>query len=464
MLNQQGDVIRIIDQSGTAVAEYSYDAWDNLLIDEEDLSDIGHVNPIRYRGYYYDTETGFYYLQSRYYDPSIGRFINADAASYIGASTTFSSYNLFTYCLNDPVNNTDDGGTFTLSNWAKVGIGVAIIAAAAAITVATGGAAAGTLVAAVNCAAHGALVGAVTQGAAGAVTGAISGAVTHRLTTGSWDGAAQAAANGAATGFLEGTISGAINGAINSPYCFVAGTLVLTVAGTVAIETIQAGDMVWAWDEKTGAVAPKEVVETYVNETYELIHVLVDGEEIVTTPSHPFYSPVKGWTNAVHLRAGDVLVLVNGEYVIVEKVQHEILETPVTVYNFEVEDYHTYFVSEDGVLVHNNCNKKAGAKRGPKPKGKGAHNELIVELADDINAQKTGKVIAGGRLPEKLIKTPLGTKSGRRPDILVELADGSWFGINVGKLTPDGIPVKREIEALCDLVEAGIPMVFVPYG
>lgn len=79
VLNQQGDVIRIIDQSGTAVAEYSYDAWGNLLVDEEDLSDIGHVNPIRYRGYYYDTETGFYYLQSRYYDPSIGRFINADS-------------------------------------------------------------------------------------------------------------------------------------------------------------------------------------------------------------------------------------------------------------------------------------------------------------------------------------------------------------------------------------------------
>ena len=180
------------------------------------------------------------------------------------------------------------------------------------------------------------------------------------MATGSWEGAAQAAANGAATGFLEGTISGAINGAINSPYCFVAGTLILTVAGTVAIETIQAGDMVWAWDEETGEVAPKEVVETYVNETYELIHVFVDGEEIITTPAHPFYSPVKGWTNAVHLRAGDILVLVNGGYVIVEKVQHEILETPVTVYNFEVEDYHTYYVCDSGILVHNDCSGVLG--------------------------------------------------------------------------------------------------------
>ena len=278
---------------------------------------------------------------------------------------------------------------------------MAIIAAAAAITVATGGAAAGTLVAAVNCAAHGALVGAVTQGATGAITGAISGPVTHRLATGSWDGAAQAAANGAATGFLEGTISGAINGAINSPYCFVAGTLVLTVAGTVAIETIQAGDMVWAWDEETGEVAPKEVVETYVNETYELIHVFVDGEEIITTPAHPFYSPVKGWTNAVHLRAGDILVLVNGEYVIVEKIQHEILETPVTVFNFEVEDYHTYFVSEDGVLVHNSCKHQSSKWRRTKSRywkdqaAKGGNDTWYEITKDNLDLMRKGKAPIG---------------------------------------------------------------------
>ena len=60
----------------------------------------------------------------------------------------------------------------------------------------------------------------------------------------------------------------------------------------------------------------------------------------------------KGWYAAVDLRAGDILVLVNGEYVTLEKTQHEILEAPITVYNFEVEDYHTYYVGTDGVLVH----------------------------------------------------------------------------------------------------------------
>ena len=66
---------------------------------------------------------------------------------------------------------------------------------------------------------------------------------------------------------------------------------------------------------------------------------------------HPFYSPVKGWTSAVDLRAGDILVMLNGEYVVVEQVQHELLESPETTYNFEVEDLHTYHVSENEVLL-----------------------------------------------------------------------------------------------------------------
>jgi len=96
------------------------------------------------------------------------------------------------------------------------------------------------------------------------------------------------------------------------------------------------------------------IYAAYVNETDELTHIFVDGEEIIATPSHPFYCPAKGWTDASHLRAGDILVLVNGEYVVVEKVQHELLERPVKVYNFQVEDYHTYYVAS-GVLVHNSC-------------------------------------------------------------------------------------------------------------
>ena len=138
--------------------------------------------------------------------------------------------------------------------------------------------------------------------------------------------------------------------------CFVEGTMVLTAAGLVAIESIAVGDMVIATDPETGETAEKQVKNTFVNETEELAHVFVDDEEIVCTPGHKFYAPEKGWTSAIKLRAGDHLQLVNGEYVTVEKVQHELLEEPVKIYNFEVEDFHTYYVGTDAqVLVHNMC-------------------------------------------------------------------------------------------------------------
>lgn len=129
-------------------------------------------------------------------------------------------------------------------------------------------------------------------------------------------------------------------------YCFIAGTLVETENGQKSIEEIQVGDKVLSEDETTGEVAIKTVTETYVNETDELIHIGVNGEIISATPTHPFYVDKLGWTLARSLRAGDILVLSNGEFVVVEWVQHEILESPVKVYNFEVEDFHTYFVGK----------------------------------------------------------------------------------------------------------------------
>ena len=141
--------------------------------------------------------------------------------------------------------------------------------------------------------------------------------------------------------------------------CFIAGTLVATETGYVTIENIKVGDLVWAHDPETGETALKPVVQTFRNETTEWIHVTVKGETLTCTPEHPFYVPKKGWTSAVDLRAGDILVMLNGGYVVVEQVQHELLESPETTYNFEVEDYHTYYVGNTEVLVHNQCDVKA---------------------------------------------------------------------------------------------------------
>ena len=362
VLNLQGDVVKLVDGGGTSVASYAYDAWGKILSSSGSKAEI---NPLRYRGYYYDTETGFYYLQSRYYDPVTHRFINADAPEYSEiAADSLDDTNLFAYCSNNPVMRVDETGE--LCSWLKKTIAavaiVVAVAAVAAVTVATAGSCTAVAAIAVG-AAKGAAIGMVVGGA----TGAAQGAVSHRLKTGSWKGAGQAALEGMGDGALTGAITGAIQGGMSGyanhlryGSCFVAGTLVATATGYVAIEKIKAGDLVWAWDEETGDVALKQVVETYINETTELTHIFVGGEEIVATPTHPFYCPVKGWTDAAHLRAGDILVLVNGEYVVVEKIQHELLESPVKVYNFQVADYHTYYVSDNGVLVHNSCVKQPG--------------------------------------------------------------------------------------------------------
>ena len=106
VLNAQGDVVRIVNSSRNTVASYTYDPWGKIISSSGTLADI---NPLRYRGYYYDSETGFYYLQSRYYDPEIGRFINADSYASTDATGLLST-NMFAYCENDPVNKSDPTG------------------------------------------------------------------------------------------------------------------------------------------------------------------------------------------------------------------------------------------------------------------------------------------------------------------------------------------------------------------
>ena len=209
-------------------------------------------------------------------------------------------------------------------------------------------------------------------------------------------------------------ICGSYYAAKGGNVCFVAGTLVQSEQGAIPIENVSVGTMVWAWDEETGDIALKKVVETYINETDELIHLLVNGEEIVCTPSHPFYSPVKGWTDAVKLRAGDILVLVNGEYVVVEQVQHEILEAPITVYNFQVEDYHTYYVADSGVLVHNKCVARDGSYRadvkvGGDPNHPVGHAHIYEGSKDLASIDVNGNIFAGKLTPgaAKFVKNNL---------------------------------------------------------
>ena len=178
--NAHGDVVNLTDSTGAITKSYKYDAFGvEQNIDDSDS------NAFRYCGEYYDSESGTIYLRARYYDPTIGRFISRD--SYAGEINDPLSLNFYTYCENNPIYGIDPNGHFKLPNWAKVAIGAAATVAAVAIT---GGAAAPILLSV----------------ASSVVIGAGTEAVSHRLSTGSWEGAGTAAAQGAVDGFMWGGI------------------------------------------------------------------------------------------------------------------------------------------------------------------------------------------------------------------------------------------------------------------
>ena len=113
--NLQGDVIAIVNKDAETVARYSYDAWGVPAIKEDSSNcQIASINPFRYRSYYYDEEIGLYYLQSRYYDAKLGRFVNGDELDFLGISRISYGYNLFEYCCNQPVGDSDETGNVSI--------------------------------------------------------------------------------------------------------------------------------------------------------------------------------------------------------------------------------------------------------------------------------------------------------------------------------------------------------------
>ena len=189
--NLQGDVIAILDSTGAAVVEYTYDAWGKLLDTTTDSTNsvaaaLSVHNPLRYRGYVYDCETQLYYLQSRYYDPELGRFINADALAATGQGILGN--NMFAYCNNNPVVESDPTGeSAILAILGKAALGAAINVATTFIGAKVTGQSYSWKDAGIA-ALSGALGtgGTILKIAAGAVSGAYSGVMAHQNGADAW--------------------------------------------------------------------------------------------------------------------------------------------------------------------------------------------------------------------------------------------------------------------------------------
>ncbi len=204
----QGNVVALLNADGEVAVRYEYDAWGNHVVTDKNdnpvTSGIGVLNPFRYRSYYYDTETELYYLQTRYYDPELGRFISQDSIEY-AAPETINGLNLYAYCGNNPVMNIDPTGNAWWDVLAWIGVGL-VIAAAVVLTAGAAGAVIGGIAGGII---YGAAIGTLAVGAIGAASGAIGGmiydaAVGNNFGTSIW--------TGVKAGFGVGAIAGAIIG------------------------------------------------------------------------------------------------------------------------------------------------------------------------------------------------------------------------------------------------------------
>ncbi|MDQ0899517.1 polymorphic toxin-type HINT domain-containing protein [Paenibacillus sp. V4I7] len=312
--DEHGNVIRMTDSNGTTVVQYKYDAWGNITSTTSTNSVIASLNPYRYAGYWYDEATKKYYLNARYYDPQIGRFLSKDPiAIRIGSELSLNAYS---YADNNPVMHADPEGKFIVP---------IIFAAFYAWSLYDSYRSIKQDPSAVN----------VAINAAGFINpSAKLGSKVTKI--------ARAAKIG------KGKAIGACN-------CFTAGTKVLTDEGEKPIEVIEVGDMVLAKSEydSNGELAYKEVTALYRNQRDDIIKLYVGEQIIETTDNHPFWVEGKGWVYADELLVGDKLQKADGSNLTIDKVEFVKLDEPVTVYNFTVADYHTYYVTDLGIWVHN---------------------------------------------------------------------------------------------------------------
>ena len=352
-------------------------------------------------------------------------------------------------------------------------IGLAFIVLGAVATAVSGGSFAAAFVCGLTYAAKSAVSGAVMGAVMGGLSAAFSG-----------EDVGAGAVSGFIDGFFDGFMTGGITAGLGNvvkpgSFCFIAGTKVLTDHGHKNIEDIEVGDLVLAYDEETGDTAYKPVVQLFRNTTKEWCTVSVrgnDGElyEITSTPGHKYFIPEnrvrkdsralehasyaglsEKWVSACDLKRGDKVLLSDGTLCEVEGVSCKKLSAPETTYNLKVSDFHTYYVSDACVLVHN-----AGCGGVTDSKGKTVYrggDDLLENLFDDV-VIKNGMVQPGGgpslntslKFAEKISKGRGAFTLDKIPSGLGLLQTGSKGHYVIQALRP--MPLKQYINLLKSII------------
>ncbi len=481
-----GSIRALLDGEGNITDRYSYDAFGNVLTRQGSTE-----NDYRYTGEEYNELTGLYYLRARYMDPSTGTFISMD--SYPGRMNDPVSLHRYLYANANPVMYTDLTGYFALADFMAAGgiqsalggvqISVCLHKLMAMANVACtvydtameikqailGGGSIGDILFAML---KGAAVGYVIENICKSPLGLVLRPVFVVFGIGNqFDLIMKAFESGDPVEITVRLVQMLVMVYAISQQCFTGETLVAAEDGLKPIGEVKAGELVWSENVETGEAELREVLSVSISCTDTLVHVETSGGAFInTTAGHPFYVEGKGWVTASELAAGDVLRTRDGEGQTVVSVSTEKLEEPVKVYNLEVEEGHTYYVTDGNVLVHNNCGVEENGVQNngesetvPNPNGKkgGTAHQNTINSIEKTNVN--GKIQY-----ERKYDTPNGYKQSRYADA-VEIIDGEVTKIHqVGKVNKNGTPIMRESKAIDDIMNSfdynGAPVYFWPYN
>ncbi|HYN22750.1 MAG TPA: polymorphic toxin-type HINT domain-containing protein, partial [Thermoanaerobaculia bacterium] len=388
--NHIESVSLVTDRAGEVVARVSYKPFGEL---HEALRTERDVFRDKFISRELDLDTGLYAFGTRYYDPVRGRFISADPNVLGGPDLSASALNRYTYSLQNPVTFIDPGGEAALAVVVAAIIIGAIIGAYVGASIVndsfnplewdwgssqtyvglTAGAAIGAIGGAISVSLPAAFGGGVVANIiAGAAAGAFENAAFSLLAQDPPEEILKSAVNGALMGAAFGAFAGLggrtgsrlasgaesatgeaslVRRSASECLCFAGGTEVATAEGPVNVEDVGTGDEVWSSDDGTGKPRLNRVGESFERTADEVVRIDVAGVLIDVTPEHKVFVEGRGWVKAAELNAGDRLRSLDGSTAAVESINYVAGE--FQVYNFEVDQAHTYFVTAKQFLVHN---------------------------------------------------------------------------------------------------------------